>query len=66
MHTERGFRIWEAGVILVPICNCFKDGWLVALLQVLLDLDPFLNELTKLYEQTKNSGTVWVTLKRCN
>ena len=53
-------------MILVPICNCFKDGWLVSLLQVLLDLDPFLNELTKLYEQTKNSGTVWVTLKRCN
>jgi len=31
---------------------------------VLLELDPFLNELTKLYEQTKKSGTVWVTLKR--
>ena len=51
---------------LVPIFNCFKDGWLLSLLQVLLDLDPFLNELTKLYEQSKNSGTVWVTLKRCN
>ncbi|KAG0565221.1 hypothetical protein KC19_8G174700 [Ceratodon purpureus] len=31
---------------------------------VLLELDPFLNELTKLYENTKKSGTVWVTLKR--
>lgn len=34
------------------------------LMQVLLELDPFLNELTKLYENTKKSGTVWVTLKR--
>ncbi|CAM6098354.1 unnamed protein product [Calypogeia fissa] len=31
---------------------------------VLLDADPFLNELTKLYEGTRESGTVWVTLKR--
>ena len=34
-------------------------------LRVLLELDPFLNELTKLYEQSKTSGTRWVTLKRC-
>ncbi|KAL2636153.1 hypothetical protein R1flu_007632 [Riccia fluitans] len=31
---------------------------------VLLDTDPFLNELTKLYENNRESGTVWVTLKR--
>jgi signal recognition particle subunit SRP14 len=31
---------------------------------VLVDADRFLNELTKLYEATKESGTVWVTLKR--
>ncbi|BBN11522.1 signal recognition particle subunit SRP14 [Marchantia polymorpha subsp. ruderalis] len=31
---------------------------------VLLDADPFLNELTKLYEHNRDSGTVWVTLKR--
>ncbi|GBG79987.1 hypothetical protein CBR_g30248 [Chara braunii] len=30
---------------------------------VLLEPDPFLNELTKLYERNKQSGTVWVTLK---
>ncbi|MCO5571490.1 hypothetical protein L7F22_025230 [Adiantum nelumboides] len=31
---------------------------------VRLDPDPFLNELTKLYEQHRDKGTVWVTLKR--
>lgn len=31
---------------------------------VLLDPDPFLNELTKLYERHRESGSVWVTLKR--
>lgn len=31
---------------------------------VRLDPDPFLNELTKLYEQHREKGSVWVTLKR--
>eukprot|EP00250_Pteridium_aquilinum_P002326 c12523_g1_i1 orf=196-546(+) len=31
---------------------------------VRLDPDPFLNELTKLYEQHRDKGSVWVTLKR--
>ncbi|PKA55231.1 Signal recognition particle 14 kDa protein [Apostasia shenzhenica] len=31
---------------------------------VLLQPDPFLNELTNMYEQTKEKGSVWVTLKR--
>ncbi|CAM6034614.1 unnamed protein product, partial [Sphagnum compactum] len=31
---------------------------------VLLEADPFLNELTKLYERNKASGSVWVTMKR--
>jgi len=29
-----------------------------------LEPDPFLNELNKLYEQNKNTGSVWVTFKR--
>ncbi|KAH9310678.1 hypothetical protein KI387_025713, partial [Taxus chinensis] len=32
--------------------------------QVLLDTDPFLTELTKMYERTRDKGSVWVTLKR--
>ncbi|ONK72479.1 uncharacterized protein A4U43_C04F19860 [Asparagus officinalis] len=31
---------------------------------VLLQPDPFLNELTSMYERTKEKGSVWVTLKR--
>ncbi|CAA6667729.1 unnamed protein product [Spirodela intermedia] len=31
---------------------------------VLLQPDPFLNELTSMYERNKEKGSVWVTLKR--
>ncbi|EOA28012.1 hypothetical protein CARUB_v10024189mg [Capsella rubella] len=31
---------------------------------VLLQLDPFLNELTSMFEKSKEKGSVWVTLKR--
>ncbi|XP_077228139.1 signal recognition particle, SRP9/SRP14 subunit isoform X2 [Tasmannia lanceolata] len=31
---------------------------------VLLQPDPFLNELTNMYERTQDKGSVWVTLKR--
>uniref|UniRef100_A0A0D6QR18 Signal recognition particle 14 kDa protein n=1 Tax=Araucaria cunninghamii TaxID=56994 RepID=A0A0D6QR18_ARACU len=31
---------------------------------VLLETDPFLTELTKMYERTRDKGSVWVTLKR--
>ncbi|KAK1318826.1 Signal recognition particle 14 kDa protein [Acorus calamus] len=31
---------------------------------VLLQPDPFLNELTKMFEQNKEKGSVWVTFKR--
>ncbi|KMZ66968.1 Signal recognition particle 14 kDa family protein [Zostera marina] len=31
---------------------------------VLLQPDPFLNELTSMYERHKENGSVWVTLKR--
>lgn len=31
---------------------------------VLLQPDPFLNELTNMYERTKEKGSVWVTFKR--
>ncbi|KAK8966448.1 Signal recognition particle 14 kDa protein [Platanthera guangdongensis] len=31
---------------------------------VLLLPDPFLNELTNMYEKTKEKGSVWVTFKR--
>ncbi|CAI5932397.1 unnamed protein product [Closterium sp. NIES-64] len=41
--------------------NGAATGW-----QMLLEPDPFLNELTKLYERHKGAGTVWVTLKRSN
>ena len=33
--------------------------------QVLLQLDPFLNELTSMFEHSTEKGSVWVTLKRC-
>ncbi|XP_031478444.1 signal recognition particle 14 kDa protein isoform X1 [Nymphaea colorata] len=33
-------------------------------LQVLLQPDPFLNELTSMYERNREKGSVWVTLKR--
>jgi len=42
-----GCKVWLGTLIVVIV------DW-----QVLLELDPFLNELTKLYEQTKKSGTV--------
>ena len=29
-----------------------------------MDPDPFLNELTKFYENQREKGTVWVTMKR--
>ncbi|XP_020517838.1 signal recognition particle 14 kDa protein isoform X1 [Amborella trichopoda] len=31
---------------------------------VLLQPDPFLNELTNMYERNREKGSVWVTLKR--
>ncbi|GAU44299.1 hypothetical protein TSUD_267940 [Trifolium subterraneum] len=31
---------------------------------VLLQLDPFLNELTSMFERSTEKGSVWVTLKR--
>ncbi|KAL9342523.1 hypothetical protein Peur_028407 [Populus x canadensis] len=31
---------------------------------VLLQLDPFLNELTTLYQNSTDKGSIWVTLKR--
>lgn len=34
------------------------------LTMVLLQLDPFLNELTSMFEKSKEKGSVWVTLKR--
>lgn len=33
---------------------------------VLLEPDPFLTELHKMYERNTASGTVWVTMKRTN
>ncbi|EOA28013.1 hypothetical protein CARUB_v10024189mg, partial [Capsella rubella] len=36
----------------------------VSLSLVLLQLDPFLNELTSMFEKSKEKGSVWVTLKR--
>ncbi|KAK1271962.1 Signal recognition particle 14 kDa protein [Acorus gramineus] len=33
-------------------------------IMVLLQPDPFLNELTKMFEQNKEKGSVWVTFKR--
>ncbi len=33
--------------------------------QVLLQPDPFLNELTSMFERSTEKGSVWVTLKRC-
>lgn len=31
---------------------------------VLLQLDPFLNELTSMFESSTEKGSIWVTLKR--
>lgn len=33
--------------------------------QVRLQPDPFLNELTSMFERTTEKGSVWVTLKHC-
>ena len=32
---------------------------------VLLDQDAFLNQLTKILEKTRSTGTIYVTFKRC-
>lgn len=32
----------------------------------LLEPDPFLSELHKMYDRNKKSGTVWITMKRSN
>jgi signal recognition particle subunit SRP14 len=32
---------------------------------VLLQSDPFLSELTNMYERSTEKGSVWVTMKRC-
>ncbi len=50
---------------------CFQAQWpgtarSVKLRMPRLDNDPFLNELTKLYERNKKSGSVWITMKRSN
>lgn len=61
--------LWLHGVLLAlregfaHFC-CSRVGLSTDVRMVLLDADPFLNELTKLYEGTRESGTVWVTLKR--
>ncbi|KAG6583884.1 Signal recognition particle 14 kDa protein, partial [Cucurbita argyrosperma subsp. sororia] len=36
----------------------------IAIAMVLLQLDPFLNELTSMFERSTEKGSVWVTLKR--
>lgn len=33
---------------------------------VLLEPDPFLNELNRMYERSKDKGTIFVTMKRSN
>ncbi|XP_039012527.1 sister chromatid cohesion protein PDS5-like [Hibiscus syriacus] len=40
-----------------------KDA-ILKLLKVLLQPDPFLNELTSMFERSTETGSVWVTLKR--
>jgi hypothetical protein len=63
---------WTGAHDFVTTPFCWGSDWgAIALsvcllqLQVLLEADPFLNELTKLYERNKTSGSVWVTMKRC-
>ncbi|XP_010268223.1 PREDICTED: signal recognition particle 14 kDa protein isoform X1 [Nelumbo nucifera] len=41
-----------------------REPSLFAFAMVLLQPDPFLNELTSMYERTTERGSVWVTLKR--
>ncbi|KAH0887378.1 hypothetical protein HID58_063474 [Brassica napus] len=36
----------------------------MSVMSVLLQLDPFLNELTSMFEKSKEKGSVWLTLKR--
>jgi len=38
---------------------------LTKLTMVLLDSDPFLIELSRMYERNKDKGSVRVTMKRC-
>jgi signal recognition particle subunit SRP14 len=59
------------GVKKTNFCHCFDWSCVFLMpsflvLQVLLQLDPFLNELTSMFEKSKEKGSVWVTLKRCN
>lgn len=39
-----------------------RIAWFV---QVLMQADPFLSELTNMYERSTEKGSVWVTMKRC-
>ncbi|XP_054791588.1 signal recognition particle 14 kDa protein-like [Prosopis cineraria] len=41
-----------------------SKAWFYRALLVLLQLDPFLNELTSMFERSTEKGSVWVTLKR--
>ncbi|KAG5395780.1 hypothetical protein IGI04_017594 [Brassica rapa subsp. trilocularis] len=41
-----------------------SNGNIRSIPEVLLQLDPFLNELTSMFEKSKEKGSVWVTLKR--
>ncbi|CAN6994774.1 unnamed protein product [Brassica rapa subsp. trilocularis] len=64
---------WRAAdhQILYPLCDSREKKSLQCLRickeypsEVLLQLDPFLNELTSMFEKSKEKGSVWVTLKR--
>jgi hypothetical protein len=37
----------------------------VGFVQVVLQQDRFLSELTSMYERSTEKGSVWVTMKRC-
>lgn len=50
-------------VLLVAAAGA-ADGGAPAAAMVLLEPDPFLNELNKLFERNKGKGTVFVTMKR--
>lgn len=50
---------------MLSISSCFDRVCVVWSGQVVLQPDPFLSELTSMYERSTEKGSVWVTMKRC-
>ncbi|KAF8393849.1 hypothetical protein HHK36_020047 [Tetracentron sinense] len=60
MRPEEGLRYSKISILK----QSRAGGKFQFFVMVLLQPDPFLNELTSMYERTMEKGSVWVTLKR--